>query len=91
MPSVTVDRSVTIEQAADALRDRLPSYKVRIGGSSDTIRVSRGVASATVRANPAGGSTQFVVHGFGIIVTRLVNEFTLARRIADALRDSFSS
>jgi hypothetical protein len=32
-----------------------------------------------------------VVHGFGIIITRLVNGLTLAPRVADALRDSFST
>lgn len=93
MPRVTINRSVTTEEAADALRDRLPSYKVRVDpqGSSDTIRIGRGMASATVRVYASDDSTELVVHGFGIIISRLINEFGLARRVADTLRDSFPS
>ncbi len=32
------------------------------------------------------GATGFSVHGGGIVIGRLVNELTLARKVADALR-----
>ena len=46
---------------------------------------------ATVHLVPDGNATTFHVHGGGLIVGRLVNEFGIARTVTEALKDSLGS
>ena len=88
MPSTTIHREVTSQQAADALQAQLGSgYRVTRKGN-DSLTVKHGSLSwATVRLHWPGDSTAFRVHGGGLIVGRLVNEFGIARMVTGALEE----
>jgi hypothetical protein len=90
MPHVTVDRpDVSIEEAAEALRKELGDrYKVTVDGSSaGRLKVSTStLAYANVHKKDESGATGFSVHGGGIVIGRIINELTLARKVAGALK-----
>jgi len=90
MPSTTVPKAVTTQQAADALQDKLGSgYKVTQHGSG-SLSVRHGpMAFATVRLGRDGGATTFHVHGSGLIINRIVNEFGIARTVTGAIKETF--
>ena len=90
MPSTTVPKAVTAQQAADVLQDKLGSgYKVTQHGSG-TLSVHHGpLAFATVRVGRDGEATTFHVHGGGLIVGRIVNEFGIARTVTGAIKETF--
>jgi len=94
MPSATIPRQVTPEQAADALREQLgDSYKNTPQGE-DGLTVKHGVLSfATVLLgqDEDGTATTFHVHGGGLIITRLVNELGIARTVTEAIKESLGS
>jgi hypothetical protein len=92
MPSTTVQREITSEQAADALRAQLGrGYQVTRKGN-DSLTVKHGsLAFATVRMRWAGDATAFRVHGGGLIISRAVNEIGIARTVTGALREGFGS
>jgi hypothetical protein len=89
MPHVTIARpNVTIDEAAEALRKELgDGYEVSVEGSSPgRLKVSSGaLAWANVHRKDESGATGFSVHGGGIIIGRIINELTLARKVAAAL------
>ena len=61
-------------------------YKVKPGHSAEVFSVEKGTLSgAKVHMKPNAGSTQFHVHGTGIIIGRIVNEFGIARKVASAI------
>jgi hypothetical protein len=95
MPTATIPRTITPQEAAEALRQQLGSgYKVtpHSGGSRDKLTVSHGgVAFASVHLAPNANATTFHVHGGGLIVGRIINEFGIARTVAGALKDSLGS
>ena len=95
MPSATIPSAITSQEAAEALRQQLGSgYKVtpHSGGSRDKLTVSHGgVAFATVHLARNGNDTTFHVHGGGLIVGRIVNEFGIARTVTAAIRESLGS
>ena len=74
----------------EAIRQELGSdFKVKPGGKDEVFSVERGTLSgAKVHIKPDGGSTQFHVHGTGIIIGRIVNELGIARRVASAIAKS---
>jgi hypothetical protein len=90
MPTVTLTRpSATLEEIAAGLREQLGDrYQVAPkGGSTDVLRVSAGtMALASVRVVRAAGVTTCRVHGGGLIIGRLINELSIARTVAAALR-----
>jgi len=90
MPSATISRAITADQAADALQARLgDGYKVTRHGSG-SLSVHHGpLAFATVRLGRDGDATTFHVHGSGLILGRIVNEFGIARTVTTAIKDSF--
>jgi hypothetical protein len=88
MPTVTVARAdVSRDEAMEAVRQQLGSdYKVKPANSDGVFSVERGTLSgAKVHMRPSGGSTQFRVHGTGIIIGRIINELGIARRVASAI------
>jgi len=95
MPSTTIPRAITPQEAAEALRQQLGSgYKVtpHSGGSRGKLTVSHGgVAFASVHLAPDGNATTFHVHGGGLIIGRLVNELGIARTVNAAIKESFGS
>jgi hypothetical protein len=95
MPNVTVNGTVTPKEAAEALRGQLGSrYEISTRGSGPqevlTVRQSA-VATATVHLGQDGGATTFRVHGGGLIISRVVNELGIAKKVAEALREAFAS
>jgi hypothetical protein len=93
MPTATIPRAITQQQTAEALRQQLGSgYKIT-PHSQDKLTVSHGgVAYATVHlAHQDGSATTFRVHGGGLILGRIVNEFGIARTITTAIRESLGS
>ncbi len=93
MPSATIPRTITPQETAEALRQQLGSgYKVTPHGSRDKLTVSHGgLAFATVHLARNENATTFHVHGGGLIVGRLVNEFGIARTVTAAIRESLGS
>jgi hypothetical protein len=90
MPTATITTAITSDQAADALQDKLGNgYKVTRHGS-DSLTVHHGpMAFATVRLGRDGDATTFHVHGGGLIVGRIVNEFGVARTVTGAIKETF--
>jgi hypothetical protein len=95
MPTVTVKGDVTLQQAAAVLQGRLGSrYEVTTHGSSaqEVLKVRQSVAStATVHLDQDGGATAFRVHGGGLVISRVVNEFSIARKVAATIEEAFST
>ena len=71
MPTVTVEGSVTLQQAATALQDKLGSrYEITTHGSGtqQALKVKQSAAStATVHLDQDGNATTFHVHGGGLV------------------------
>lgn len=90
MPHVTIPRAVATDDAARALREHLGgSYSVIEYPGRSTLSVRHGtLATATVRLVKEGDATAFRVHGSGLIIGRIMNEFGIARTLATAIRDS---
>ena len=95
MPTVTVQEPVTLEQAATALHDKLGSrFEVTTHGSGaqEALKVKQSAAStATVHLNRDGDATVFHVHGGGLVISRMVNEFGIAKKVAAALEEAFAA
>jgi len=94
MPSATIPRAITAQEAAEALRQQLGSgYKVtpHSGGSRDKLSVSHGAAFAGVRLARDGDATTFHVHGRGVLVGLIVNELGIARTVNAAIKDSLGT
>jgi hypothetical protein len=95
MPTVTVERSVTLQQAATALKGGLGSgYEVTTHGSGthEALKVKQSAAStATVHLDQDGNTTTFHVHGGGLVISRMVNEFGIAKKVAAAIQDAFAT
>ena len=92
MPSATIPRAITQQQAADALKAQLGSgYKVTPHGTGSLTVKHSGLAFATVHLNRDGNATTFRVHGGGLIVGRIINELGIARTVTEALKDSLGS
>ena len=93
MPTVTIDRSVTIEDAAEALRQELGNrYDVATHGvgNQESLKVRQSTASvANVHLDQTSGTTTFRVHGGGFVISRLINELGIAKKVAAALEEAF--
>jgi hypothetical protein len=94
MPTVTVQEPVTLQQAATALKDKLGSrYEVTTHGSGahEALKVKHSTAStATVHLTRDGDATVFHVHGGGLVISRMVNEFGIAKKAAAAITEAFA-
>jgi hypothetical protein len=95
MPTVTVEESVTLQQAATALKGRLGSrYEVTTHGSGtrEALKVKQSAAStATVHLEQDGNATTFHVHRGGLVISRMVNEFGIAKKVAAAIQEAFTT
>ena len=95
MPTVTVEGNVTLQQAATALKDKLGSrYEVTTHGSGaqQALKVKQSAAStATVHLDQDGNTTTFHVHGGGLVISRMVNEFGIAKKVAATIEDAFAT
>jgi hypothetical protein len=90
MPTVTVARAdVGRDEAIQAVRQQLGnSYTVKPGNSGEVFSVAKGAMSgAKVHIKQRNGTTQFHVHGTGLIIGRVINELSIARRVASAINE----
>jgi hypothetical protein len=91
MPTTTIARpNVSRDEAMEAVRQELGSeFAVKPGSKDEVFSVEKSTLSgAKVHIKPDGGSTQFHVHGTGIIIGRIINELGIARRVASAIAKS---
>jgi hypothetical protein len=95
MPTVIVDRPVTLQETAKALAEKLGSqYEVTShgSGSHEALKVKQSAAAlATVHLDQEGANTRIHVHGGGLVISRMVNEFGIAKRVAAAIQDAFGA
>jgi hypothetical protein len=95
MPTVTIEEPVTLEETAKALQQTLGNrYEVtkQGSGSNEALKVKQSAAAtATVHLSRAGNATTFRVHGGGLIISRLVNEFGIAKKVAATIKESFGT
>jgi hypothetical protein len=91
MPTVTIPRAdISRDEAIQAITQQLGSdFKIKPGHNAEVFTVERGTLSgARVHMKPDAGSTQFHVHGTGIIIGRIINEFGIARKVATAISNT---
>jgi hypothetical protein len=95
MPTVNIDEAVTLQETAKALQEKLGDrYEVTAHGSGDkeALKVKQSAAAtATVHLDHEGNATTFHVHGGGLVISRMVNEFGIARRVADTIKEAFAT
>jgi hypothetical protein len=95
MPTVTVQGQVTLQQAATALQGKLGNrYEVTTHGSGagQALKVKQSAAStATVHLDQNGDATTFHIHGGGLVISRMVNEFGIAKKVAATIHDAFAT
>jgi hypothetical protein len=92
MPSTTVQRHISLEEVTEALKSHFgDNYAItpRRTASEEAVRLHRGAAFATVYLEQEETSTTLRVHDGGLIISRLFNEFGIARRVNEALGDAF--
>ncbi len=90
MPTVTINQpDFTVDEAVTRLKSRLGSgYTVEPRDRPDHLKVAKGAMTyANVHLSRDATATQVHVHGGGFMIGRLINEFTIARAVAGALRD----
>ena len=90
MPKVRVPRkNVTADEVVTVLSRRLgPGYQVESNGGRSVVARKSASMYATISISEQPGASVFGVHGGGIPVLRLINTFSTARQVADALRRS---
>src|SRR3974377_2339131 len=95
MPTVTVEGPVTLQQTAAALHDKLGSrYEVTTHGSGaeQALKVKQSAAAtATVHLDQDGNATTFHVHGGGLVISRSVHEFGIAKKVASTIEEAFAA
>jgi hypothetical protein len=85
MPTVTVKGNVTLQQVAAALHDKLGSrYEVTTHGSGtqEALKVKQSAAST---------ATVHLDHGGGLVISRMVNEFGIAKKVAATIEEAFAT
>jgi hypothetical protein len=92
MPTVTTQEPVTLQDTAKALQDRLGSHYEVTTDDGDDIKVKQSaVATATVHMSHDGKSTTFHVHGGGLVISRLINEMVIAKKVAATIKETLGS
>jgi hypothetical protein len=94
MPTVTIERFVTMQDTAEALRQELGDrFQVAIHGQGNqeaALKVKQSVTSvAVVHLDQKSGATTFRIAGGGLVISRLINEFGIAKKVATALEEAF--
>jgi hypothetical protein len=90
MPKVRVPRkNVTPGEVVTVLSRRLgPGYHVESNGDHRVTVRKSALMYANISITDQPGASVLGVHGGGLLFLRIVNTFSTARRVADALRRS---
>jgi hypothetical protein len=95
MPTVRVERPVTIHDTAAALQKALGDrYEISSHGqgAEEALKVKQSAAAlATVHLDHDGNTTTFHVHGGGLVISRMINEFGVAKKVAAAIEVAFTT
>jgi hypothetical protein len=92
MPTVTIKEPVTLQQTARALQDKLGSrYEVSTHGAEELKVKQSAVATATVHLSQDDGATTFQVHGGGLVISRMVNELGIAKKVAETIKEALGT
>ena len=95
MPTVSIDQSVSIQDTAEALRKGLGDrYEITThgDGAHEALKIKQSAAAlATVHLDQEATTTTFHVHGGGLVISRMINEFGIAKRVAEAIEVAFKS
>lgn len=63
----------------------------RGSGAEQVLKVKQSAAStATVHLDQDGNATTFHVHGGGLVISRVVNEFGIAKKVASTIEEAFA-
>jgi hypothetical protein len=93
MPTVAIQGLVNVQEAVSALQSKLGSkYEVTTheSGPQEAIKVRQSAtSSANVHTEQSDGVTKFHVHGGGLLITRMINEFGIAKKVAAAIEEAF--
>jgi hypothetical protein len=85
MPNVTIKGNVTPKEG---------HYEITTHGNGPqevlTVKQSA-VTTATVHLGQGGDITTFHVHGGGLIISRIVNELGIAKKVAAALKEAYAT
>jgi hypothetical protein len=94
MPTVTINASVTLQDTAEALQRKLGDrYEITSHGHGDqeALKVKQSAAAlATVHLDHDNTTTTFHVHGGGLVISRMINEFGIAKKVAAAIEEAFT-
>jgi hypothetical protein len=94
MPTVRIERSVTIQDTTKALQQKLGDrYQITSHGqgADEALKVKQSAAAlATVHLDHDGNTTTFHVHGGGLVISRMINEFGIAKKVAVAIEEAFT-
>jgi hypothetical protein len=61
-------------------------------GAQEALKIKQSAAStATVHLDQNGNATTFHVHGGGLVISRMVNEFGTAKKVATAIAEAFAT
>jgi hypothetical protein len=95
MPTVSINRSVSIQDTAEALRKGLGDrYEITTHGSGaqEALKVKQSAAAlATVHLDQQSNTTMFHIHGGGLVISRMINEFGIAKKVAEAIEETFKT
>ncbi len=89
MPTVTIDKPVTLQETAKALQDKLGSgYDVSTPGGEEVQVKHSASSTASVHLSRDGDGTTFDVRGGGSVISRMVNERGIAKKVAETIKQS---
>jgi hypothetical protein len=84
VPTVTTQRAVTVQEVVKALQDTLGTgFEVTTRGSGDkeAVKVKQSTAAtATIHLDDDGG----------LVISRMINEFGIANKVAKAVESAFA-
>jgi hypothetical protein len=94
MPTVTAQRAVTVGEVEKALQEALGTgFEITTRGSGDkeAVKVKQSTAAtATVHLDHEGTTTTFHIHGGGLVISRMINEFGIAKKVAKTIESAFA-
>jgi hypothetical protein len=93
--SIVAALATTVQAAALIVQDKLGSrYEITTHGSGaqEALKVKQSAAStATVHLDRDGNATTFHVHGGGLVISRMISEFGIAKKVAAPITEAFGT